>query len=392
MNILFYVAIILLIGMFTAKILSRFKLPNVTGYIIAGLIIGPSLLDIVPNDVSHQLEIVSEVALAFIAYSIGSEFNFAELKKMSKGIFTITFLQSFAAIVFVMVPMMLIFNQPFSFSLILGAISSATAPAATVMVIKQYKAKGDLVNTLLPVVAIDDAVCIIAFGISSSIAKALSSNAAGLSIYNMLVVPLTEVLLSLGLGLLMGILLIILIKRIEGENELLSMIIAVILVTAAICIRFNLSSLLSCMMIGATIVNVMPNFKKAFTIIEGFTPPVYIAFFTISGVELDIAVLKTVGIIGIGYIIFRVLGKVLGAYAGAAISKSPENVRKYLGFTLIPQAGVAIGLSMMAQNILPDPYGAQVRAIVLAATVVYELLGPSLTRKALIKAGEIKVG
>ena len=294
MNILYYIAIILLVGILTAKILSKFNLPNVTGYIIAGLIIGPSFLGIIPKDISHNLGIISEVALAFIAYSIGSEFNFVELKKMSKGIFTITFLQSLAAIVFVMVPMMFLFNQPFSFSLILGAISSATAPAATVMVIKQYKAKGDVVNTLLPVVAIDDAVCIIAFGISSSIARSLMSKTGGLSLYNMLIVPLTEVVLSLGLGLLMGILLILIIKKIQGENELLTMIIAVIFATAAICIRFNLSSLLSCMMIGATLVNVMPNFKKAFTIVDGFTPPIYVAFFTVSGVELDITVLKTV--------------------------------------------------------------------------------------------------
>lgn len=392
MNILFYLAIILLIAIITSKILSKFKLPNVTGYLIAGLLIGPSFLGIIPKDVVGQFSIISEVALAFIAYNIGSEFNLLELKKMSKGIITITFVQSLAAMVFVMLGMMLIFNQPFYFSLVLGAISCATAPASTIMVIKQYKAKGNVVDTLLPVVAIDDAVCIIAFGISTSIAKALIEKSGQISIFNMLVIPLIEVAAALVLGLVMGILMILLIKKIEGENELLTTIVGVIFVTAAICIRFNLSSLLACMMVGATVVNVMPNFKKAFTLAEGITPPIYVAFFTISGVGLDITILKTVGAIGVVYILFRMFGKVLGSYVGAIIAKSSDNVRKYLGFTLIPQAGVAIGLSMIAQNVLPDPYGSQIRTIVLAATVVYELIGPLFTKKALIKAGEIKVG
>lgn len=392
MSILFYLAIILLIAIFVSKILSKLKLPNVTGYLIAGLLIGPSMLGIIPKNVVSQFGIISEVALAFIAYNMGSEFNLAELKKMSKGVLVITIFQSLAAMVCVMISMMLLFNQPFSFSLVLGAISCATAPAATIMVIKQYNAKGQVVDTLLPVVALDDAVCIIAFGISTSIAKALMKNTGGISIFNMIVSPLIEVALALAFGFFMGILLVILIKRIEGENELLTMIIAVVFATAAICIKFNLSSLLTCMMIGTTVVNILPNFKKAFTIVERFTPPIYVAFFTISGIELDISILKTVGVIGIGYIVFRIIGKVSGAYMGAKISNSPDNVKKYLGFTLIPQAGVAIGLSMIAQNVLPDPFGAQVRTIVLAATVVYELIGPSFTRRALVKAGEIEVG
>lgn len=392
MSILFYLAIILLIAIFVSKILSKLKLPNVTGYLIAGLLIGPSMLGIIPKNVVSQFGIISEVALAFIAYNMGSEFNLAELKKMSKGVLVITIFQSLAAMVCVMISMMLLFNQPFSFSLVLGAISCATAPAATIMVIKQYNAKGQVVDTLLPVVALDDAVCIIAFGISTSIAKALMKNTGGISIFNMIVSPLIEVALALAFGFFMGILLVILIKRIEGENELLTMIIAVVFATAAICIKFNLSSLLTCMMIGTTVVNILPNFKKAFTIVERFTPPIYVAFFTISGIELDISILKTVGVIGIGYIVFRIIGKVSGAYMGAKISNSPDNVKKYLGFTLLPQAGVAIGLSMIAQNILPAPYGSQVRTIVLAATVVYELIGPSFTRRALVKAGEIEVG
>ncbi|MBZ2175818.1 cation:proton antiporter [Schnuerera sp. xch1] len=390
MNILFYLAIVLLVAIIMSKIVSKLKLPNVTGYLVAGLIIGPSLFNIIPKDVVSQFSIISEVALAFIAYNIGSEFNLAHLKKMSKGIILITVLQSLLAMVFVILAITIIAGQPVSFGLVLGAIGTATAPAATIMVIRQYKAKGDVVDTLLPVVAMDDAVCVIAFGISASIARALISNTNTISIVNMLVMPLIEVIGALLLGLLMGILLILLIKRVEGETELLSIIIAIIFATAAISIRFNLSSLLACMMVGATLINVIPNFKNAFTIVDRFTPPLYAAFFTISGLELDLSVLGTVGMIGVVYVIFRVLGKISGSYLGARICNAPMTVRRYLGFTLIPQAGVAIGLSMIAQNILPAPYGVQVRTIVLAGTIVFELFGPLITKRSLIKAGEIK--
>ncbi len=392
MNILFYIAIILLAGIVSAKILGKVKLPNVTGYLIAGLIIGPSILRIIPKGVVGKLSIISEVALAFIAYAIGSEFNINHLKKMSKGIILITFLQALMAMFCVTLAMIFIFREPIEFSLVLGAIGAATAPAATLMVVRQYDAKGPLVDTLLPVVAMDDAVCIMAFGVATTIAKTLINNSKAISVVNLILLPLVEIVSALALGLFMGILLILISKRIKGEDELLTIIIAVIFATAAISIRFNLSSLLACMMVGATLTNMVPNNKRIFTTIEKFTPPIYIAFFTIAGVELDLSILKDVGVIGIFYVIFRVIGKVFGAYLGAKISHAPDTIRKYLGYTLIPQAGVAIGLSMIAQNILPDPYGAQIRSIVLAGTVIYELIGPLATKNALIRAGEIKVG
>ena len=262
----------------------------------------------------------------------------------------------------------------------MGAISAATAPAATVMVIKQYRARGEVVNTLLPVVALDDAICIIAFGIATSVARAFVGQTGTISVFNMLVIPMLEVIAALALGLIMGVFLILLIKKIDGETELMSLIIAIVFATAAISLRFNLSSLLSCMMLGATIVNVIPNFKKAFTIADRFTPALYVAFFTASGAELNLSVLRSVGLIGIVYIVFRIIGKLAGSYLGARVSNASENVRKYLGFTLLPQAGVAIGLSMVAKSILPHPYGDQVRTIVLAGTIVFELLGPVITK------------
>lgn len=391
MHMLFYIAVILFAGMGTAKILSKFKLPNVTGYLIAGLIIGPSLLGIIPKEASDKLSIISEAALSFIAYSIGSEFNIENLKRVGKGVIIITVLEALTAVFLVDIVMIFVLGQPVAFSLVLGAIAAATAPAATLMVVRQYKAKGPVVDTLLPVVAMDDAVGIMAFGISTTIAQTLVKNSGSISIAKIILIPLFEIVAALAIGFGMGILLTYLSKKVKGEDGLLSIVIAVLFATAGIAIRFNLSSLLACMMIGATLTNLDPNNKRAFTTVDRFTPPVLISFFTIAGVQLDLSILKEVGLLGIVYVVVRVMGKMLGAYLGAKISDFPHTVQKYLGFTLIPQAGVAIGLSMIAQNTLPSPYGAQVRTIVLAATVIYELLGPMITKTALIKAGEIKL-
>ncbi|WP_352404606.1 cation:proton antiporter [Sporanaerobacter acetigenes] len=391
MHMLFYISVILFAGMGTAKILSKFKLPNVTGYLIAGLIIGPSLLGIIPKEASDKLSIISEAALSFIAYSIGSEFNIENLKRVGKGVIIITVLEALTAVFLVDIVMIFVLGQPVAFSLVLGAIAAATAPAATLMVVRQYKAKGPVVDTLLPVVAMDDAVGIMAFGVSTTIAQTLVKNSGGISIAKIILIPLLEIVAALVIGFGMGIFLTYLSKKVKGEDGLLSIVIAILFATAGIAIRFNLSSLLACMMVGATLTNLDPNNKRAFTAVERFTPPVLISFFTIAGVQLDLSILKEVGLLGIVYIVVRVVGKMLGAYLGAKISDFPDTVQKYLGFTLIPQAGVAIGLSMIAQNTLPSPYGAQVRTIVLAATVIYELLGPMITKTALIKAGEIKL-
>lgn len=387
---LFYIAVILFAGMIMAKVVSKFKLPNVTGYLIAGLIIGPSILGIIPKESADKLSIVSEAALSFIAYSIGSEFNIQNLKKIGKGIITITVFEALGAIVLVDLSMIFIFKQPVPFSIVLGAIATATAPAATMMVVRQYKAKGPVVNTLLPVVAIDDAVGIIAFGISTTVAKAILDNSSNVSVAKIILIPLLEIVLALLIGFLMGILLVYISKKAKGEDQLLSMVIAVLFATAGIAIRFDLSSLLACMMVGATLTNLDPNNKRAFSTVEKFTPPVLISFFTIAGVQLNLSILKEVGILGVGYVIIRVIGKLVGSYVGAKISNAPETVQKYLGFTLIPQAGVAIGLSLIAQSIMPPEYGEAIRTIVLSATVIYELVGPVATKTALMKAGEIK--
>ncbi|WP_422485503.1 cation:proton antiporter [Gudongella sp. DL1XJH-153] len=388
MNNLFYFALILLAGIGMAKIVSRFKLPHVTGYLLAGVLIGPSILGIIPMGVADGMHIISEAALGFIAYSIGSEINFSKLKKMGKSIITITLFEALTPVVLVTLAMIYIFKQPLPFAIVIGAIAAATAPAATIMVIRQYKAKGPLVDTLLPVVAMDDGLAIISFGIAFTIAKSLMSASGTISFVSAVLVPLWEITLSLGIGFLAGLALSYLIPKIKGEDELLSIVISTIFISIGIAAFANVSTLLVCMTLGITIANFSRNSIRAISIINRVTPPIFIAFFTLAGIELDLSVLRYAGFLGIGYILARSLGKTLGATIGARLTKSPTMVTKYLGLTLLPQAGVAIGLSMIAQTVMPE-FGATIRTVILASTVVYEILGPVIAKNALIKAGEI---
>jgi Kef-type K+ transport system membrane component KefB len=390
MHILYYIAVILFSGILMARIVSKFKLPNVTGYLLAGVIIGPSVLGLVPENVTSSLSVISVAALGFIAYSIGSELNIEHLKKSGSSIIWITLLEAVGAVIIVDLAMIFIFRQPVAFSLVLGAIAAATAPAATIMVIRQYKAKGPLVSTLLPVVAMDDAVAIIVFGISTAVAHAITSTDQNITIWVSILSPIREILLALLIGFLVGLGLAYFSRKAKGEEELLSFTIAAIFLTVGLSYFFNVSTLLACMMVGATVSNMAYNKNRLFSVMDRFTPPIFIAFFTLAGAELKIEILRQVGLVGVGYIVFRVIGKMLGAYLGAKLTDAPLVIQKYLGLALIPQAGVAIGLSMIAEQILPG-MGVVIRTIILSATVVYELIGPVAAKVALFKAGEINV-
>jgi Kef-type K+ transport system membrane component KefB len=389
MHTLFYIGLILIAGLLMGKIITYIKLPEVTGYLLAGVIIGPSIFGLIPAEAAHEFGIISEVALGFIAYSIGSEFNFHHMKQLGGGIILITIFEALGAVILVDLSMIFIFNQPLSFSIVLGAIAAATAPAATLMVIRQYKAKGPLVDTLLPIVAMDDAVCIIIFGISITIAKSLTTIGVQISLGKMIITPFLEIILALILGIGFGIILSIIANKANGPDQLLCITIAVLFLAVGLSVELDVSPLLVCMSIGAAVTNTVPNNKRVLSIIDRFTPPVFIAFFTIAGVELNIAVLKEVGLIGAAYILIRMIGKIFGAGLGARLANMPAVVQKYLGFTLVPQAGVAIGLAMVAETTLPAPHGSKIRTIILAATVVYELIGPLMTKIAIFKAGEV---
>lgn len=390
MNILFYISMIILCGMLMGKLVGYIKLPEVTGYLIGGVLIGPSVLGLIPADISANLGIISEVALGFIAYTIGSQFNFNHIKKVGFGVILITILEASCATIMVTLAMLLIFHQTLPFSLVIGAIAAATAPAATLMVVRQYKANGPVVDTLLPVVAMDDAVCIMIFGVATTVATTILSKSSA-SILWSLFKPFIEIFGAIIIGSILGIVFSFLSKKQKNPDKLLTLSVGIILLAVVICDKLGLSSLLCCMSIGAAIVNIVPNPNRIFSPVDSFTPPIFVAFFTLAGIELDLSMVAKVGIIGIGYIIFRVLGKMCGAFLGAKLSHAPKTVQKYLGLTLIPQAGVAIGLALIGEKILPSPLGSEIRTIILAGTVIYELIGPLATKVALTKAGEIQI-
>lgn len=389
MDWLYYLGIIILSGVLLGALVGLLKLPKVTGYLIAGILIGPFCLKLIPKEAISSLNIISEAALGFIAYSIGSSININKLKKFGSKIIIITCFEALTAAVVVTFVMNVILKQPLAFSLCIGAIATATAPAATIMVLKQYKAKGPLVDTLIPVVAIDDAVAVISFGIAVAVAKVLDG---GSSAFNMMTIlkPFIEIGGAVLLGAVIGVILIYADRFSKGREQTLVLTVGVILLSVGIATKLNVSSLLTCMSIGAVVSNLTQGEGKLLTVLDEFTNPIFVAFFTISGAGLDLGILKSVGLLGIVYVLSRSFGKIIGAYLGCKLSKIEPVVQKYLGLTLMPQAGVAIGLSLLVEQALPA-YGTEIRTIILAGTVIYELIGPLCTKIAIFKAGEAQV-
>lgn len=383
---LFYLALILLSGLILGRAVKLLKLPNVTGYLLAGLILGPYCLKIFSVDMVTDLELISEMALAFIAFSIGSEFKLSYLKKVGSMPIIIAIVAAAAASVLVTVSLVII-GVDFEIALLLGAIASATAPAATVMVVKQYNAKGPVTESLLSVVAIDDAVGLILFGFAMAIVNSMQSPGQT-SLAMSIVVPFVEIIGSLVLGGVLGFLFTIPLRYFKKNSNRLIITVGFVFFGSAIASALGMSPLLVCMSMGAILVNVSDSARSIFALADGVTAPIYLMFFVVSGAGLNVLILPQIGLVGIIYIIARFLGKVLGSYIGAEITKAPITVKKYLGFTLIPQAGVAIGLSLIASQTLPT-YAATIRAVVLSATFIYELTGPVLTKISLRKAGEI---
>ncbi len=423
-SIFLYVAILLLAGLLSTRIMKLLKLPNVTGYIITGIIMGPFVFGVFFNNFTYEgitssviyqyvdkIKWVSTVALGFIAFSIGTSFKTTVLKAVGKKVLVITVLEALGGSLFVILILLIahfIFPQyvPIELVLTLGAIASATAPAATLMVIKQYRARGPLVDTLLPVVALDDAVALILFAILFQIATAIGSGGE-FNLYNMLAKPLIEIAISIAIGAVLGLFISGINKIFKSRNNKLVLCIFTVFASAGLYFLFKqpymggfeLSSLLTCMVAGALFTNLAKDSGRTLDVLDRFTSPIYMMFFVISGASLDLSIFtnKTgliAAIIAIIYLLFRVVGKWLGAFTGASISKSEPQVKKYLGFTLIPQAGVAIGLAtnasaLFSANPQTHEIGALIIAIILTSTLIYELIGPLVSKWALNKAGEI---
>ena len=387
MNLLLKISIVLLVGVIGGRLAKYFKLPNVTGYLIAGLFIGPSFFNLILEADVQAFSIINEVALAAIAFSIGSEFILKDMLKVGKSIMIITLAEAIGAALLVFLVTFYMFNQSFAFSIVIASMSAATAPAATMMVIRQYKAHGPLTKTILPVVAIDDAVGIMLFGIAMSMAK-ISIGTTKHSFLEMLTSPMIEIIGSLMLGFILGIVLTFIAKKANSREELLSIVLASIAASTGIANVLSLSPLLTCMMLGATLVNLMERSNRVFTLINDFTPPIYLLFFTLAGAGLDLRILVQVGSLGIGYILARAGGKILGASLGAKYVKAEDSVVKYLGLSLLPQGGVSIGLSMIVRQELPE-FSVAITTVILFSVFVYEVSGPILAKIAIEKAGEV---
>ncbi|MBQ9833531.1 MAG: cation:proton antiporter [Clostridia bacterium] len=387
MTELLCIAAAMVAGLLLTRVVKLINLPNVTGFLIAGLLIGPYCLGALSKEAAEGLNIITTVALGFIAFSIGGEFKIDHIKQIGSKAITITVFQALAAVILVDVTLWLCgFDMPVV--LTLGAIATATAPAATLMVVRQYKAKGEVTNTLLPVVAMDDAIGLMVFSISIAIATSISSGAQ-MGVMSMIVEPLLEIAVSLVVGGVIGFIVALSMRFFKSKANRLCICIAAVILGVGLAKRFGLSDLLLCMAIGAVLVNMRDDALQVLDNCDTWTPPLFMLFFVISGAELDLAVLPSVGLLGVLYLVARSLGKYFGAYLGSTVVKASPNIRKYLGITLLPQAGVAIGMAQMAAVALPES-GTQIQAVVLCATLVYELVGPVCTKIALTKAGEIE--
>ncbi|NFV12892.1 cation:proton antiporter [Clostridium sporogenes] len=390
MNPFIGVGIALIVGVIFGKIMNRFKIPAVAGYIIAGLVLGVSGFNLENSIMIEKLSFIGDFALGIIAFNIGSELEVSVIKKLGKPIFIIAFFEAtlaFAAVTIIT----LILGEKIYTALILGAVASATAPAATVMVLKEMKAKGPLTTTLLGVVAVDDAICLMIYSVASSLAKVFIANKS-ISAYSIIVPPLVEIFFSLLAGFVLGAILIYILNKCSRDSEIQTLTLGAIIILTGLCIKFNLSSLLASMCLGITVANLSAHSNKVFSTIENFASPVITAFFVLAGARLDIKMIPKIGILGICYLVFRMIGKVSGAYLGAAISKAPETVRKYIGYGLFSQIGVAVGLAIIvSREFKGTGLDIKVLTILLATTIITEIIGPLSTKTAIIKAKEANI-
>ena len=410
MEYLLAIGLAMFAGLFLSRLTSRYNLPDVTSYLVAGLLIGPLCLGALkipylglPSfEFVENMGLICDVSLGFIAFSIGNEFRMEELKHIGRQAAVIAVFQALSATIFVDVGLIVLHLflgdlLPVSTCILLGAIATATAPAATVMVINQYKAKGPLTNILLPIVALDDAVGLVVFAVSSGVAKAMTSGSV--SLVSVLLNPAVEIIVSLALGASLGWVFSIVEKFFNSRSKRLSLAVAfVFLCTAFSKVEFDFSNgisigfspLLVCMMCGTVFCNLCDFSEEIMYRTDRWTGPVYVLFFVLSGAELDLRIFTNLAVVGIGlvYILTRSAGKILGADFSSRFMGCPKTVCKYLGITLLPQAGVALGMSVtVAADFGAE--GAIIRNIVLFSVLIYELLGPILTKNALFAAGEI---
>ncbi len=386
--IIISIALMLLCGFLMTRITKKLKLPNVTAYIVTGIIIGPFCLNLIPQNVIKGTEFLSDLALAFIAFGTGEFFKLSKLRNNTGKVIVITLFEALMATIVVFILTFVILHLNLAFSIILAALASATAPASTMMTIRQTKAKGDFVDTLLQVVAFDDIVALLAYSVAISVAVA-SSTKESFSFWN-IALPILQNIGVLALGALFGLFLKLLIKKRSTDNRLI-IAIALLFAFCGICAAINISPLLGCMSMGTVYINIT-NDEKLFKQLNYFSPPILLLFFVRSGLSFDLnALIKPSGaiggvpllVVGILYFVVRILGKYVGAFLGCLSVKKPKETRNFLGLALIPQAGVAIGLAALGARTLGGEAGNALQTVILASSVLYELIGPACAKLSL---------
>jgi len=398
MNLVLALGIIIIAGFLGGLAAGKLKFPRVTGYIIIGVLLSPSLLNVIPKGAIENLNIVTEIALGLIAYLIGGSLRIESLRGLGKSITWITLFQSLGAWFLValflailghlVIPNQTFWQFYFPIALIVGAISCATAPAATMAIISEYKAKGPLTTTLLAVVALDDAIAVLAFAIAVGVCQSLVSS-IDTSFYQMLGIPFLHIVESAAIGTAFAVALIYISKLVRARELLLVVVFGMIMLCAGVTSYLNISSIMANMVVGFIIVNKVSR-KEMFFVVEEIGDVIYTMFFVLAGLHFDLSVLKVAGILALLIILTRYAGKYFGTRIGAQISHAPATVKKYLGFALLPQAGVALGLSLLATLEFPT-FGTIILNGVLASVIINELITPPLTKYAISKAGESNI-
>ncbi len=410
METLLCMSIALIAGLLMSRLTKVLGLPAVTAYLVAGILVGPYCLGrlgilgigFTSAENVESFKVISDVALGFIAYSMGNEFRLSQLKKIGRQAIAIAVFGALVATIFVDATLIILNfilgdTLPIPVAITMGAIAAATAPAATLMVVKQYKAKGALTDILLPVVAFDDAVGLIIFAVSFGIARAM--NEGHYDMMSIAAEPVIEIVASLALGAIMGLIFNLVERFFESNTRRLCIAITFVMMTVALSmlkfdiggVHVSFSTLLTCMMMSTVFCNICEFSEEILEKTEKWTQPLFVLFFVLSGAELKLDLFASLAIVGIGvaYILSRSAGKIVGAYFSAKATKCPPEVTKYIGITLLPQAGVALGMSLVARDLMPGAEGELIRNIALFSVLIYELAGPLMTKIALTKAGNI---
>ena len=391
MNTLLSIGIILLGGLIAEKVVSRYKVPAITSFILLGIMLGPHTLKILGPELIATSDIFSNLVLGFIAFHIGENFSMDQFRKIGKSVIVISILESLSAWLLVSAGLHYICGTPFYISIIFGAIAAATAPAATMLVVRQYRSKGSFTDMLLSIVAIDDAWGIMAFSLSLAVAENLyGGQMQDDTIFSALAKASLEIFLSIFLGIVMAAIISVMSSSVKKRGDMLTFVLGAVIANTGLALAFHLSPLLSNMAFGAYLVNRAPNPFQYFEPIKAIDWPLYIIFYVLAGANLDITLLGSIGFIGFTYLILRVAGKVSGALIGGQLVGSEGAVKRFMGIALIPQAGVALGLAMVARAEFPT-VGADVFTTIAATTVIYEIFGPAATRYALVRVGDISI-